>query len=163
MNILHVLSGDLVTGSETSTAALIRRQTAQGHRVFIAAGSFQQKVDARFIPVPIYRRSLFSRLMNIVALRGIVRRERIDLIHAHSRAASWVAHWACRLTHTAYLSTLHGRQHLHFSSRRSRIYGPRAIAVCEDIRDQMMTQTRAFEEGKLEVIRNGIEIPRSRS
>lgn len=159
MKILHVLSGDLVTGSETSAAALIRRQTAVGHRVFIAAGAFQQKVEAQFFPVPIYRRSLLYRLFNVLALKRIIEREGIDLVHAHSRAASWVSCWACRGTSTAYLSTLHGRQHLHFTSQRFNIYGPRAIAVCEDIRDQMTGGTKLFATGKLEVIRNGIEIP----
>lgn len=160
MKILHVLSGDLVTGSETSAAALIRRQTAAGHRVFIAAGAFQQKVEAQFFSVPIYRRSLLYRLFNVLALKRIIEREGIDLVHAHSRAASWVCYWACRWTGTAMLSTLHGRQHLHFTSRRFNIYGKRAIAVCEDIRDQMMAETRVFTNGKLEVIRNGMELPK---
>jgi hypothetical protein len=163
VKILHVLSGDLVTGSETSAAALIRRQIALGHRVFIAAGSFQQKTNAKFFSVPIYRRTPWSRLANILTLTGIIQKEGIDLVHAHSRAASWVSHWACRWTGTAYLSTLHGRQHLHFTSRRFNIYGPRAIAVCEDIQDQMLRETRVFEPGKLVVIRNGIELPTGRN
>lgn len=79
-------------------------------------------------------------------------------MHAHSRAASWVAYWACLWTDTAYFSTLHGRQHLHFTSRRFNVYGERAVVVCEDILDQM-EGTGLFMPGALEIIRNGIELP----
>ncbi len=158
MNILHVLSGDLVTGSETSTAAFIRRQVQKGHQVFIAAGSFSQPVKAKFVPIPIYDRGFPSRLRNIRALARLIREEKIDLVHAHSRAASWVSHWACRITKTAYLSTLHGRQHLHFSNRNFNVYGHHCAAVCENIREQMLEETRVFMPEQLAVVRNGIEL-----
>jgi hypothetical protein len=158
VNILHVLSGDFVTGSETSTAALIQRQTAAGHSVFIAAGSFSQPTPAKFIQIPIYDRGLFRRFFNIQTLIQIIRREKIDIVHAHSRAASWVCHWACRFTKTAYLSTLHGRQHLHLSNRRHNVYGPRAITVCENIREQMLNETSVFQPDQLVVIRNGLNL-----
>lgn len=158
MNILHVLSGDFVTGAETSAAALIRRQAAKGHRVLVAAGRFDHPVPAKVIPVPIHDRGSFSRLRNIGRLRGILRSEGVDLVHAHSRAASWVAHWACRLEGTPYLSTLHGRQHLHLSNKLFNVYGRRCVAVCENIRDQMLEGTRVFGPGAITVLRNGIEL-----
>ena len=158
MNILHVLSGDFVAGSETSTAALAEQQAAAGHRVFIASGSFSQPTKARVFPLPIHDRGPLRRIANILALQGIIRREGIDLVHAHSRAASWVCHWACRLTKTPYLSTLHGRQHLHFSNRHFNVYGPAVVAVCENIREQMLRETRVFQPEQITVIRNGIEV-----
>ncbi len=158
MNILHVLSGDFVAGSETSTAVLIDAQIKRGHRVFIASGSFTHPTKARFFKVPIYDRALFSRLSNIQFLVRLIREENIDIVHAHSRAASWVCYWACLWTQTAYLSTLHGRQHLHFTSRRFNIYGQRGVAVCENIREQMLNETNAFEPDRLEVIRNGLSL-----
>ena len=158
VNILHVLSGDIVTGSETSTAALVGEQVHQGHKVFIAAGSFSQPTQANFIQVPIFNRGPLQRLKNIRSLLKIIRREKIDIVHAHSRAASWVSFWACRLSGTAYLSTLHGRQHLHFSNRHFNIYGSHCVAVCEDIRDQMLKETKVFNTSQMTVIRNGIAL-----
>lgn len=162
MNILHVLSGDFVAGSETSTAALIHPQAEAGHRVFIAAGNFSQPAPARFIPVPIYDRGILRRFLNVRTLVQIIRRENIDIVHAHSRAASWVCHWACRFTKTAYLSTLHGRQHLHLSNRLHNVYGPRAITVCENIREQMLGETSVFQPDQLVVIRNGLNLKAGR-
>lgn len=158
MNILHVLSGDFVTGAETSTAALIERQSVAGHKVFVAAGRFDHVVDAVVVPIPIYNRGWLHRLLNILALRRLIRKEGIDLVHSHSRAASWVSYWACRSTKTPYLSTLHGRQHLHFSNRNFNIYGPTVLAMCENIREQMLCQTNAFQQEQLIVFRNGLNL-----
>jgi len=156
MNILHVLSGDFVAGSETSTAAVIDRQIQAGHRVWVAAGSFSQPTKAHFLKMPIYDRKVHRRISNILSLVQAIRREKVDVVHAHSRAASWVSYWACRLTHTPYLSTLHGRQHLHFSNRNFNIYGRNCIVMCENIRDQMLKETRTFQPEQLHVIRNGV-------
>ena len=157
MNILHVLSGDFVTGAETSTVALIKRQIASGHKVFVAAGRFDHPVEAVVVSIPIYNRSFLRRFLNILALRNFIRKKGIDLVHAHSRAASWVSYWACRSTKTPYLSTLHGRQHLHFSNRWFNIYGNTVLTMCEDIREQMLGRTQAFRQEQLIVLRNGLE------
>ena len=86
----------------------------------------------------------------------IIRAEKVDLAHAHSRAASWVCYWACRFTRTAFLSTFHGRQHIHFSNRHFNIYGPDCAVVCENIQEQMLGETRVFKPEQLTVIRNGL-------
>jgi hypothetical protein len=158
MNLLHVLSGDFVTGAETSTVALIERQKVSGHRVFVAAGRFDHPVGAEVIPIPIYDRSLFKRFSNVLALKQLIQKEQIDLVHAHSRAASWVSYWACRFTKTPYLSTLHGRQHLHFSNKKFNIYGDTVLVMCENIREQMLSQTQAFQQEQLIVFRNGLNL-----
>jgi len=158
LNILHVLSGDFVTGAETSTVSLIQRQTSAGHRVFVAAGRFDHPVDAKVVSLPIYDRGWVKRGLNILALKRVIKKEEIDLVHAHSRAASWVSYWASRSTRTPYLSTLHGRQHLHFSNKRFNIYGETVLMMCENIREQMLEQTNAFRQEQLIVYRNGLNL-----
>jgi hypothetical protein len=158
LNILHVLSGDFVSGAETSTAALIQAQAQDGNRLFIASGQFTHKTSAKFTAIPIYKRGFFSRWSNILALMTLIRQEEIDVVHAHSRAASWVCYWACRFTKTPYLSTLHGRQHLHFSNKNFNIYGKRCAVVCENIREQMLKETQVFQPDQLVIVRNGLEL-----
>lgn len=158
MNILHVLSGDFVSGAETYAASLIRHQIQNGHKVFIAAGSFSSPTEAEFFAVPIFKRDYGQRLKNIWALIRIIRRKKIDIIHAHSRAASWVSHLAARWTKVAYLSTIHGRQHVHASFARRNVYGKTCLTVCENIRDQLLSETRYFRPEDVWVSRNGIEL-----
>ncbi len=145
-----------MTGAETSTVALIERQTEAGHQIFVVAGKFEHAVKAAFYPVSIHDRGWVQRLVNIGALIRLIRKEKIDIVHAHSRAASWVSFWACRMTRTPYLSTLHGRQHLHFSNRNFNVYGKKCVVMCENIREQMLKETKIFKPEQLIVIRNGI-------
>jgi hypothetical protein len=152
------LSGDFVAGSETSTAALIEAQIKDGHRVCIASGQFTHSTQAKVFQLPIYKRGWLSRLSNIRQLTQIIRSENIDMVHAHSRAASWVSYWASRSTKTAYLSTLHGRQHLHFSNKNFNIYGPHCAVVCENIREQMLSETKVFQSEQLVIVRNGFNL-----
>ena len=147
-----------MAGSETSTAALIETQIQDGHRVFIASGQFSHPTQAKLYSVPIYQQGLWSRFWNILQLNRIIQNEKIDLIHAHSRAASRVSYWASRFTQTAYLSTLHGRQHLHFSNQNFNIYGSRCAVVCENIREQMLNETKVFQPEQLVVVRNGLKL-----
>jgi hypothetical protein len=158
LNILHVLSGDFVAGSETSTAALIEAQIKDGHQIWIASGQFTHTTQAKFFQLPIYKRGLWSRFSNIRQLVRMIRDENIDMVHAHSRAASWVSYWASRFTKTSYLSTLHGRQHLHFSNKYFNIYGLHCVVVCENIREQMLSETKVFQPEQLVIVRNGFNL-----
>jgi hypothetical protein len=152
------LSGDFVAGSETSTAALIEAQIKDGHRVYIASGQFAQSTQAKLFQLPIYKRGWLSRFSNIRQLARIIRDENVHMVHAHSRAASWVSYWTSRFTKTAYLSTLHGRQHLHFSNKNFNIYGSHCAVVCENIREQMLSKTKVFQPEQLVIVRNGFQL-----
>ncbi|HCA81894.1 MAG TPA: hypothetical protein DEP53_19355, partial [Bacteroidetes bacterium] len=68
----------------------------------------------------------------------LIRKRSIDVVHAHSRAASWVSWFATRLTRTAFISTVHGRQHIHASSKSFNIYGRTIIAVSTALRDHLI-------------------------
>lgn len=156
MNILHVLSGNFLAGSETYAATLIEAQIRDGHNVFIAAGNFTTPTRATLFRVPIFNRGVSRRITNTRAVVSIIRRKRIDILHAHSRAASWVCHVASMLTHTAYLSTLHGVVSLHFSSRHVNVYGRHCIAVCENIQNNLLVNVTYYSPENIHLIRNGI-------
>lgn len=156
MNILHIISGDFLAGSESYAVALAERQIDRGDRVFIIGSNLFTPTRAKFHSVLIHRRSFFRRIYNVIAVQKFIRQNCIDIVHAHSRAASWVACFATRLTRTAYVSSLHGRMHIHRSSRKSKIYGQYALPVCEDIAGQMLTESSAFLPERTIVVRNGI-------
>lgn len=158
MKILHVLSGDFLTGAETSTALLIEYQLKRGHRVFVIAGHFTPQTKATVCSVPIFKRNWIQRLKNVYQVVKFIKNEKIDIVHAHSRAASWVCFWATQLTQVAYLSSIHGRQHIHYSFSNFNVYGTNCIAVCENIKDQLLKFTKYYKKEHVFVIRNGIKI-----
>ena len=138
MNILHVLSQFEVTGAEAYAIALIEEQARQHHAVFLASDTLTLSTPAEYRQMPIGKRGYLRRLRNILALVNFIREKKIDLVHAHSRAASWVSYFATRRTNTPFVSTVHGKQHVHPSSKAFNVYGRNVIAVCESIREHLL-------------------------
>lgn len=156
MRILHLMSQTHLTGPEVYVAALVRRQQRDGHECLIVSDTLTVSVPARYLPMAIHNRRWPNRFRNIFRLVRLVRRENIDLIHAHSRAASWLANIVSRVTGSAYVSTVHGRQQVHASSRRFNVYGRQIIVVCEELAVHLRRDLN-IRDADIHVIRNPIE------
>jgi peptidoglycan/xylan/chitin deacetylase (PgdA/CDA1 family)/glycosyltransferase involved in cell wall biosynthesis len=157
MKILHVLSQFEVTGAEAYAASLIEAQLADGHSVFVVSDTFTLPTNATYIPLPIGDRSYPRRIKNIRVLMHLIRQHSIDMVHAHSRAASWVSLFATRLTRTPLVSTVHGRQHVHTSSRAFSIYGKDIIAVSASLKEHL-TKDLGLDSWDIVVIPNCINL-----
>jgi peptidoglycan/xylan/chitin deacetylase (PgdA/CDA1 family)/glycosyltransferase involved in cell wall biosynthesis len=162
MRILHVLSQFEVTGAEAYAASLIEGQIADGHRVIVVSDTFTFPTQATYISLPIGIRSYSRRVRNIASLVRLIRRHSIDLVHAHSRAASWVSLFATRLTGTPLVSTVHGRQHVHISSKAFSIYGNDIIAVSAALKKHLI-EDLGFNAEAIVVIPNCISLEKLRS
>lgn len=156
MKILHLLSQTHLTGPEVYVATLAKRQRADGNSVYIVSDTLTTAIDATYIPMPIHNRSYLNRLRNIVRLIRLCRHEHIDVIHAHSRAASWIANIVTKFCDVTYVSTMHGRQSVHASSKRGNVYGDHIIAICEHLVEHMRYELN-IRDATIHVIRNGIE------
>lgn len=157
MRVLHVLSQTQVTGAETYAATVANAQIAAGHHVVIVSDTFQTPCNARFYTQPISKRSYLQRAKNVRFLRKLILREQIQVVHAHSRAASWVCTWAIRGTTAVYLSTIHGRQHIHTSVKLWDVYGSRLLPVCQAIA-QHLIQEVGISSAKIHVVPNPVEV-----
>ena len=156
MRILHLLSQTHLTGPEVYVAAICRRQMADGHDCTIVSDTLSVQTDATYISMSIHNRSLVNRLRNIMKLTSLCRREKIDLINTHSRAASWIANVVAKITGVAYVSTIHGRQSTRAARRKISVYGQHIIVVCEHLRDHVRDELN-IADADVRVIRNGFE------
>ena len=156
MRILHVLSQVFISGPEFYVAALAEKHSALGHEIFVVSDTLTADVKGEFHTRPIANRRYPQRLKNIWFLRKFIREKAIDVVHAHSRAASWVSFYATRGTGVPLVSTIHGRQFPHVSARCFDIYGERVIAVCENLRAHLVTEMRMKPE-RISLIRNGFD------
>lgn len=159
MNILQVLSQFEVTGAETFAAALADTQIANGHTVYILSDNFYTKTNATVIRHPVGKRDIAQRWKNVAFIKKFIREKKIDLVHAHSRAASWVSYFATRGGRVPLVSSIHGRQHLHFSSTMFSVYGEKRVAVCKSIYDHLNHELK-YELDTLALVHNGIEMGR---
>lgn len=155
MNIVHLLSQNHLTGAEVYATSLIQHQVADGHRVYQISNAFFSKSAAIQIPLEVETRSRLNRIKNIFWLRSFIKENKIDAIHTHSRAAVKLAYWATLGTKTALISTVHGIQHPSFSKKIHNQYGQFIIAVCENIKQQLIRDFK-YSDRQIKVLPNGI-------
>jgi len=145
-----------VTGAEVYATTLGDELTARGHQVWYVSDTLTRLVKGTFIPLAFNKRSVPRRLWHVARLVWLIRKNKIQLVHAHSRASGWSCRVACWLTKTSMVTTVHGRQPIHGSRRLFRAFGARAIAVCEAVRDQL-ADVLGVPADQVVVIRNGID------
>ncbi|MDJ0365121.1 polysaccharide deacetylase family protein [Hymenobacter sp. H14-R3] len=155
MRILHVLSANFFAGSVAYAVALAEAHHRAGHQVWLASDAAALPTVAAQVQLPISQRKYGQRLRNIRALRQLVKTYNIDVVHAHSRAASWVSYFALKGLKVPLVSTAHGRQHLHASTSLFDVYGQKVIAICENLAQHLREEVK-MSPTKIVVVPNGI-------
>lgn len=159
MRILHVLSQVEVTGAETYAVTLIAEQLRRGDVVIVVSDTLATPTQAEYVPMRIARRDFPQRIRNVIALRRLIRSRRVDVVNAHSRAASWVAFFATRGTGVPLVSTIHSRQWVPLQSRWYSVYGERIVAVSESLLAHMRTDL-GIPTARTQLIRNVLDLER---
>lgn len=155
MRILHVLSAEFFAGSVAYAVQLAEAHREQGHAVWMISDSDQLPTGAAQVKAAISNRRFRQRLRNIRLIRRMVRAEAIDVVHCHSRAASWVSHFALRGLPVPLVSTVHGRQHLHTAKSWVDVYGDAVIAICGNLREHLVAEI-GMVPAKIVEIPNGV-------
>jgi peptidoglycan/xylan/chitin deacetylase (PgdA/CDA1 family) len=157
LRILHILSSNFYAGSVAYALQLAERQSADGHNVFMVTdqGGLSDKITC--LTLPVSDRTLLQRFRNIRFLRKVIRELNISVVHAHSRAASWIAHYAIRGTCVPLVSTIHGRQVKHSPLKSNDIYGEKVIAICPHLIEHLANELR-MDRQKLAFLPNPLNL-----
>lgn len=153
MKVVQLLSQIELTGAEAHAVSLAEALEKKGHQIFIISDQLHSKTSIPFFPLAIHRTTFIKRLQSIFKLRQFIRKNKIEIIHAHSRASAKMGYWATRGLDCALVTTLHGRQHCSLSKKLFNHYGEKIIAVCENIKKQMILDFN-LRETQIQVIRN---------
>ncbi|WP_028864315.1 polysaccharide deacetylase family protein [Psychromonas aquimarina] len=156
MNILMALSQLEVTGAEVYATTVGNQLSRRGHQIFYVSDTLTKKHNGPFFKLRFNKRSVPRRFWHVFYLIYLIKKHNIQLVHAHSRASSWSCHLACKLTGTPMVTTVHGRQPVHSSSKKFHAMGDKVICVCESIQQQIVTEL-GVDMQKTVVSRNGIE------
>jgi len=157
MNILYLLSQVEITGAETYVEALASYYSTQGNNIFIASDTFSRNVNAQIFKVPLHQRGFKTRHNNILEIRKIIRENKIDIVHANSRASAWVGHFASKRENIPFVVSVHGLSGMRFSKKLVPALGDKTIPVSEYLRDVTKKDFNLKDE-QLRLIRNGINI-----
>jgi len=151
-------------GVERSTLEIAAALVKAGHRALVvsAGGRLQASLEAsggEHINLPIGHKSLRV-LCQVRALRQVMAREQVDIVHARSRLPAWVGWRALRgLPHAQrprWMTTVHG---LNSPSRYSQIMasGEQVICVSNTVRGHVLKHYPKTDPARLHVVPRGID------
>lgn len=116
VTILQVIPELNGGGAETTTLEITEALVASGARALIASvgGRLEERlalIGGEMVHLPVASKNPIVMVMNSFRLANLIRREKIDIIHARSRAPAWSSFFAARFANISYLATYHGLVH----------------------------------------------------
>jgi len=164
--VLQVVPALSTGGVERGTVEMARALIKAGHRAVVASagGSMVRDIeDARgtHVTLPLNSKNPFTIHANIERLENIIRRQRIDIVHARSRAPAWSAWYAARRTGRPFVTTFHNAYGAE--SLPKRYYnlvmakGARVIAISHFVADYA-ARLYGVSYDRLRVIPRGVDI-----
>ena len=111
--VLQVVPPLSAGGDERATLAVTAALVNGGARALVASdpGAFARELQAvggLHVPFPASNKNPLGMTLNILRLARIIEEERVDLVHARSRGAAWVAAGACRKTKRPLVTAVPG-------------------------------------------------------
>ena len=148
-----------VTGAEAYAVNVGNELSKRGHNVFYISDTLTKEHLGQYVKLRFNKRSIPRRFWHVGYLIYLIKKHRIQMVHAHSRASSWSCYIACKLTNTPMVTTVHGRQPVHASRKKFHAMGDKALPVCEAIYHQLIDDLNVPSQ-MLEMSRNGIDTQR---
>ena len=163
--ILH-LTTHLNIGGITSYIKLVTKEMLnEGYSFYVgSSGGTQEQVLAAqgvtCVQFNIRTKSEISPkvFLAISPLIEFIRREKIDLIHAHTRVTQILAWWVQRFTKIPYVSTCHGFYKRRLGRKLIPAWGNHVVAISKPVEDSLIHDFRVSEE-KVSTVFNAIDIP----
>jgi len=110
-------------GAEQTTIDVAHAVVAQGGKALVATrgGRMASRLEAdggRLAQMPAQSKNPLVMLGNAARLIDLIRREKVSLVHARSRAPAFSALWAAHATKTPFVATYHGVYNARSSLKR---------------------------------------------
>ena len=165
MKILQILPELNSGGVERGTLEIAHFLAREGHGAMVVSNGGRmvatlENGGARHFKRPVHRKSPLS-LLQVSALRKLIRQEKPDIVHARSRVPAWIAWLAWRGLKPGerprFVTTVHGFNSVNlWSSIMAR--GERVIAVSDCIRDFVLKSYPKTRPEIIRVIPRGVEL-----
>lgn len=166
--LLQVIPELETGGAEQSTLDVARAVIAAGGRVLVATrgGRMVSRLEAdgaRLAQMPVHTKNPLVILGNAARLVDLIRKEKVSLVHARSRAPAFSALWAAKATGTPFVATYHGvykaRNGLKRWYNAVMTRGDLVIANSDYTRDHVLAEHR-IDPGRIVTIPRGVDFGR---
>jgi glycosyltransferase involved in cell wall biosynthesis len=163
--ILQVLPSLGTGGVERGTIEMTQAISAAGGVALVtsAGGPLVPQIEragGRHITLPLMTKDPVNILVNGFSLRRLIARERVQLVHARSRAPAWSAWLAARRANVPFITTWHGVYHEGVPGKR--LYngvmarGERVIAISRYVAATLQNRYRVNPE-HIRIIPRGVD------
>jgi glycosyltransferase involved in cell wall biosynthesis len=164
--VLQVVPSLVSGGVERGTVELAAALVAAGWTAWVASAGgpmehLLARAGAQHVKLPLASKNPLVMHRNVAALVQIVRRGKIDIVHARSRAPAWSAWSAARATRRRFVTTFHNAYDIDLPLKRwynsVMAKGERVIAISHFVGDYA---ARVYGVGpeRLRVIPRGVDL-----
>jgi glycosyltransferase involved in cell wall biosynthesis len=163
--VLQVLPSLVSGGVERCTIDTTKFLKEAGYKSFVASsgGPLVKNVEkngVKHFTLPLKDKNPIHIIMNAFALAKIVRKHKIQIIHARSRAPAWSAYLAAKLTNRIFLATFHGKYSVnclkkHYNAVMTK--GHKVIAVSNFIKEHI-EEIYKIPKSKISIIHCGVDL-----
>jgi glycosyltransferase involved in cell wall biosynthesis len=155
-------------GAEQTTIDVAQAVVRAGGKALVATrgGRMAARLEsdgARMAQMPVQSKNPLVMLGNAARLVDIIRREKVSVVHARSRAPAFSALWAAQSTRTPFVATYHGVYHA--KTRLKRWYnavmtrGDLVIANSNFTRDHILAE-HGIDPSRVVSIPRGVDLSR---
>lgn len=163
MKILIICPHLKVGGVPRYVLNLAKGHKSLGHDVTVASygGVWQKELDdsnIEFLKIPLNTKSIMSFKIwkSLKIILKHINENKIDIVHANTRVAQYLAFLIRFFNTTKYISTYHGYYKAHLFRRLFRFEGNSVIAISKEIKKHA-TEDLKVNENKITVVYNGID------
>jgi len=164
--VLQVIPSLISGGVERGTVDLARSLVEAGWTALVASSGGPMERDlaragARHITLPLASKSPLTIRRNARTLEQLIRRERVDIVHARSRAPAWSGWLAARAANRRFVTTFHNAYaiDLPLKQRYNAVMarGERVIAISNFVAEHV---ARVYGVGpdRLRTIPRGVDL-----
>jgi glycosyltransferase involved in cell wall biosynthesis len=165
--VLQIVPPVAAGGDERSTLAVAAALVEAGARALVASdpselASELHAVGGLHVPFPAATKNPLALSLNVRRLARIMESERVELVHARSRAAAWTALGACRKLKRALVTSFQGdgAGSSTRTSFESALAGGDLVIVSSQYAADRAAEIFPAAQTRLRVVRPGIDLSR---
>jgi glycosyltransferase involved in cell wall biosynthesis len=154
-------------GDQRATLAVAEALIEAGARALVVSdpgdlASEAQAVGALHVPFPASANTPLAMMVNVRRLASILSAERVDLVHARSRASAWVALGACRRLRRALVTTIPGEgpSTPPRSGFDSAVAEGDLVVAASDYAAEQAAKAFPSARARLRIVRPGLDVAR---
>ena len=162
--VLHLTTHLNIGGITSYIKLLTKEMQKMSYQLFVGSSggtqeAFLEEHGVRSLRLNIRTKSELSPklYLAIPKLLDFIRREKIDLIHAHTRVTQVLSWWVQRFSGIPYVTTCHGFYKRRLGRRLLPAWGDHVIAISKPVEESLLKDF-CVQPGKVSTIFNAIDI-----